>query len=379
MKDLPASWPEVSLYDFCNPKQWPTIPQTAFVEEGYAVYGANGKIGYFTEYNHENPTVLITCRGATCGTINVCEPNSYVTGNAMALDNLNESRVYLRFLVFALRHCNLAKAITGTAQPQITRESLTAIKIPLPPLNEQRRIADVLDRAEELLTKRRAALDLLDKLTQAIFLDMFGDPALNPKGWPKRTVGELSSKFSDGPFGSNLKSEHYTETGVRVIRLQNIGVGEFVDADKAYVSEAHFAQLGKHECLPGDILIGTLGDPNLRACIQPPWLSIALNKADCVQLRPNERVAHASYICALLNQPSTERMAHDLIVGQTRLRISMGRLRGLSVPLPPIATQRAFAARIAAIDSLKQKHKQAELLTQNLFQSLQHKAFRGEL
>ncbi len=66
MSNIVSSWRVVSLFDFCNPKQWPTIPQTAFVEHGYPVYGANGRIGYYTEFNHEKPTVLITCRGATC-------------------------------------------------------------------------------------------------------------------------------------------------------------------------------------------------------------------------------------------------------------------------------------------------------------------------
>jgi type I restriction enzyme, S subunit len=193
----------------------------------------------------------------------------------------------------------------------------------------------VLDQAEALRAKRRAALAQLDSLTQSLFLDLFGDPSTNPKGWPCKPVGELASKFSDGPFGSNLKSEHYTETGVRVVRLQNIGVGVLLDDDAAYISERHFGELRKHECLPGDVLIGTLGDPNLRACIQPAWLRVALNKADCVQLRPDERVANATYICALLNQPATERMAQDLMYGQTRVRISMGRLLGLEVPVPP--------------------------------------------
>jgi type I restriction enzyme S subunit len=374
-----TSWPVASLFDFCNPKQWPTIPQTAFVEQGYPVYGANGKIGHYTEFNHEKPTVLITCRGATCGTINVCEPKSYVTGNAMALDNLDESRVSAEYLVYALRNGSLAQAISGTAQPQITRQSLTAISIPLPPLPEQRRIAEVLDRAEALRTKRRAALAQLDSLTQSIFLDLFGDPATNPKGWPCRPVGLIASKFSDGPFGSNLKSAHYTETGVRVIRLQNIGVGEFVDDDAAYISERHFAELKKHECRPGDVLVGTLGDPNLRACIQPEWLPIALNKADCVQLRPDERVTNATYICALLNQPATERMAQDLMHGQTRVRISMGRLRGLEVPVPPIELQREFARRVTAVEKLKTAQRASLAELDALFACLQHRAFRGEL
>jgi len=208
---------------------------------------------------------------------------------------------------------------------------------------------------------------------------MFGDPATNPKRFPIRLVGELASKFSDGPFGSNLKSEHYTDAGIRVIRLQNIGIGEFMNNDEAFISESHFARLKKHECLPGDVLIGTLGNPNLRACIQPKWLQIALNKADCVQLRPDTSIANGEYICALLNQPATERMAQDLILGQTRLRISMGRLRGLALPLPPLRLQNVFAQRINAISRLKAACQTSLAELDAIFASLQQSAFRGEL
>jgi type I restriction enzyme S subunit len=261
----------------------------------------------------------------------------------------------------------------------LTLSKIKRFQIPLPPLAEQKRIAAILDAADALRTKRRESLAQLDALLQSTFLTLFGDPAQNPKQWPLHTVGSLASKFSDGPFGSNLKSAHYTETGVRVVRLQNIGVGEFVDKDTAFVSTKHFAGLKKHECLPGDILIGTLGDPNLRACVQPEWLKIALNKADCVQLRPNPKIATASFVCALLNQPSTERLAHSLMQGQTRVRISMGRLRNLEVPLPPLPLQQKFAAIVESIERQKaaQRAHLAEL--DALFAALQHRAFRGEL
>ena len=274
---------------------------------------------------------------------------------------------------------DMVKKATGASYPAVSDRIVFESRLPLPPLAEQQRIAAVLDKADALRAKRRAALAKLDTLTQSIFLDLFGDPATNPKGWPRKTVGELASKFSDGPFGSNLKSSHYTENGVRVVRLQNIGVGEFVDDDKAYVSDLHYAKLKKHECRPGDVLVGTLGDPNLRACMQPEWLPVALNKADCVQLRPNERIANAPYICALLNHPATERMAQDLMLGQTRVRISMGRLRGFVVPVPPIALQREFARRVAAAEKLKSTHRASLTKLDALFGSLQHRGFRGEL
>lgn len=272
------------------------------------------------------------------------------------------------------------RRMTGSGgQRRVPQNYLAKLQIPLPPLDDQRRIATVLDKANELRAKRRAALTELDTLTQSIFLEMFGDAATNPQGWPQKPLGDLASKFSDGPFGSNLKSEHYTESGVRVVRLQNIGVGEFVDDDAAYISEQHFSKLRKHECVPGDVLVGTLGDPNPRACIQPEWLKVALNKADCVQIRPDERLANAHFICALLNAPSTEKMAQELMHGQTRVRISMGRLRGLKVPVPPIALQDDFARRVTAIEALKAKHRTALTELDALFASLQHRAFRGEL
>lgn len=267
----------------------------------------------------------------------------------------------------------------GATFKEVSKAVVSRIEIPLPPLSEQRRIAEILDKADALRAKRRAALAKLDTIVQSIFLYMFGDPASNPKGWPRKAIGDLATRISDGPFGSNLKSEHYTEAGVRVIRLQNIGIGEFIDDDAAYISEQHFARLQKHECSPGDVLVGTLGDPNLRACIQPSWLKVALNKADCVQIRPDTRVANATFMCALLNEPSTERMAQGLMLGQTRVRISMGRLRGLSVPVPPISLQREFERGLAAVERLKASQRAWRTESDAFFASIQYCAFRGEL
>lgn len=293
----------------------------------------------------------------------------------------NEEKVNKRYLRHGLEGAilDMQKHLHGATMQHVNRGEFLSTKLYLPPLKEQRRIAEILDRAEELRSKRREAIAQLDTLTQAIFLEMFGDPATNLKEWTVRSVGELASKFSDGPFGSNLKTSHYTEVGIRVVRLQNIGIGEFLDKDKAYISSEHFAKLKKHECHPGDVLIGTLGNPNLRACIQPDSLALALNKADCVQLRANQEISHPAYICALLNQPAVERMAQEFIVGQTRLRISMGRLRMLKVPLPPLPLQQEFAQRVESVERLKAAHRASLSELNALFASLQHRAFRGEL
>ena len=143
----------------------------------------------------------------------------------------------------------------------------------------------------------------------------------NPKGWddaPGRRCRE------DVRWAIRLKPEetsHYTEQGVRVIRLQNIGVGYLNNEDKAFVSYEHFASLLRHRCLPGDVIIGTLGDPNLRAIVLPHAIGEALNKADCVQFRCRREFVMPDYVCSLMNMPSTLTMAASLVQGITRTRI----------------------------------------------------------
>lgn len=129
----PMGWPVEPLTKICSPKQWPTISSKELTDSGFPVYGANGTIGFYSSYNHEQPTVLITCRGATCGTINVCEPKSYVTGNAMALDEPDIGKTSLEFLECFLNVRGLADTITGAAQPQITRQNLQVVTVFTPP------------------------------------------------------------------------------------------------------------------------------------------------------------------------------------------------------------------------------------------------------
>ena len=114
-----AGWRTISIGDVCRPTQWTTIPGSALLDSGFPVYGANGLIGYYNEYNHENPVIAVTCRGATCGEINWVPEKSYVTGNSMCLDDLNQSIVLQHFLYQKLKYTGVKEIISGSAQPQI--------------------------------------------------------------------------------------------------------------------------------------------------------------------------------------------------------------------------------------------------------------------
>ena len=278
-----------------------------------------------------------------------------------------------------VRKAGAIKMRGAAGQRRVPADFFAALQIPLPPLDEQKRIAGILDAADALRAKRREALAELDTLLQSTFLDMFGDPVTNPMGWPPTSLSAISEELRDGPFGSNLKTSHYVESGVRVIRLQNIGVGEMRNDDLAFISEEHFASLPRNHCRPGDVIIGTMGDPNLRACIVPLALAHAINKADCILMRVDMTKVDAIYVCWLLNNPCMVSMARRLVRGQTRGRISLGRLKELQVHLPPIELQLRFAAIVESVEQQKasQRAHLAELDT--LFASLQSRAFRGDL
>ena len=142
------------LCEICSPKQWKTISTDMLTDSGYPVYGANGIIGYYSEYNHGESTLLVTCRGATCGTLNICEPYSYVNGNAMALDNLIDE-IDIKYLYYYLLNRGFEDVITGSAQPQIVRQSLQKVRVTYPDREKQAEIVTALEKVSELITLRK--------------------------------------------------------------------------------------------------------------------------------------------------------------------------------------------------------------------------------
>ncbi|MFA6534265.1 MAG: restriction endonuclease subunit S, partial [Patescibacteria group bacterium] len=139
-------WQTKKLGEICDIYQPKTISAKEMVLNGkYVVFGANGIIGRYDKYNHEEPQLLITCRGATCGSVNISTPKSWITGNAMVVRPKNTS-LDLKYLEYIFRGgLDISKVITGAAQPQITRANLGPVEISFPSLPEQHRIVKILD------------------------------------------------------------------------------------------------------------------------------------------------------------------------------------------------------------------------------------------
>ena len=211
------------------------------------------------------------------------------------------------------------------------------------------------------------------------------DLPLLPTGWEWATLDQLAAPekyaLTDGPFGSNLKTSHYTASGPRVIRLQNIGDGEFLDAE-AHISHDHFQALKKYEVRPGEVVFAALGNNLPRSCILPDHVGPAIVKADCVRFRPSPLMS-AACINYFVNANPTRHRAKRLIHGVGRPRLNLRSLRTVAIPVPCFEEQGAIAEavrnQLAGIQQLETTLAHKLAITTTLRQSVLHHAFTGKL
>nr|NJM04655.1 hypothetical protein [Desulfobacula sp.] len=305
--------------------------------------------------------------------------DAYVVSHLAVL--IPKKKLDSEYLKFVFQKFHPSCLIRDYAYPSITITEIESFKIPYFEDEKNRyRIATLLSRVESLIARRKKSITDLDELLKSTFLEMFGDPVRNEMGWEKKYYGKLLKSFRMDPFGSNLKTSHYESFGIRVIRLNNVGVWEFLDNDKAYVNIDHYEKvLKKYTCYSGDIIIATMGTPNIRACAVPHNIDKSINKADCVLCRPKKNIVNSSYLLGLLNLPQFLFLAAKLFHGQTRTRISMGQLAKILIPIPPLPLQNQFAEIVEKVETLKAKYKNNLNDLETLFGALSQKAFKGEL
>jgi type I restriction enzyme S subunit len=209
-------------------------------------------------------------------------------------------------------------------------------------------------------------------------------PALT-EGWTWATVEQLAApepnSITDGPFGSNLKTEHYTNTGPRVIRLQNIGDGVFVD-EEAHISEAHFQRLQKHRVFADDLIIAAFGANPPRSCIVPPAVGPAIVKADCIRFKPHREIL-TKYLNIALNSDPVGRRTQRMVHGVGRPRLNLAEIKSIVLPVPPLAEQERIVAeaerRMSMIEELEAVTSTGLQRASRLRQSILQQAFKGQL
>lgn len=353
----------------------------------YPVFGANGIIGRYNQFNHADPQLLITCRGATCGSVNVSQPNSWITGNAMVVRPKNET-IDLRYLEYYFRGgIDITSAITGAAQPQITRTNLEPLTIQYPTsLVEQRRIVEVLDKAFAGIATATAnaqinlinARALFESYRSAAFQRNATRPQPSDSAYPVRKLGELchiarggsprpiQDYLTDAPDGINwikisdaTASDKYIEFTKEKIRPEGLKKSRLVR--------------------PGDFILSnsmSFGRPYIMkttGCIHDGWLVLS----DKSGLFDHDFLYH------FLGSNAAYRQFDGLAAGSTIRNLNSELVRTVVVPVPPLDEQRRIVVGLEAMRSRTKEvesvfHAKLAALTE-LKQSLLQKAFAGEL
>lgn len=248
---------------------------------------------------------------------------------------------------------------TQNAQKNINLQVLKPLLILTPPLPEQRKIAQILSTWDKAITTTERLLINRQQQKKALMQRLLTGKqrfAGFEGAWVTVSLSEVASSkkysFTGGPFGSDLKNEDYTESGIRIIQLQNIGDGYFNNTYKIYTSIEKADQLNSCNIYPGDIIISKMGDPVARATIIPDLESRYLMSSDGIRLSVNSDIYVSTLIKEIVNSDIFRTIAISKSTGSTRKRIGLSELKNIPISLPPtIDEQQKIASVLSAADA----------------------------
>lgn len=301
----------------------------------YPIYGASGFITNVDFYQQENSYIAVVKDGAGIGRIMKLPAKSSVIGTMQYI--IPNDTVDISYLAYAMEHMNLSKYFTGATIPHIYFKDYQKEELPLPSLDEQRKIAAVLDKVSDLIAKRRQQLDKLDELVKAKFVEMFGDPVSNPNQWEKVPLSDLAD-VRIGPFGSLLHKEDYIAGGHPLVNPSHILNDKIVVDEKLSVSEQKYAELEPYHLKIGDVVMGRRGEMGRCAVVQYEGL---LCGTGSLLIRTKGDVT-ADYIQKIISFPSFKKTIEDMAVGQTMPNLNVPIVSNFQIIKPPLQVQKNY-------------------------------------
>lgn len=270
-----------------------------------------------------------------------------VDNNAMGIKS-DDSIIDSLYFYYFMCNVDLQNYCESTTVPSVRKTRIAEIEIPLPPLDEQRRIAAVLDKVSDLIAKRREQLDKLDELVKARFVEMFGDPVSNPYNWEKVSLSELAD-IRIGPFGSLLHKEDYIEGGHPLVNPSHIIDGKIVIDEKLTVSHQKYVELEAYHLKAGDVVMGRRGEMGRCAVVSQEDL---LCGTGSLLIRPKGK-GTADYIQKIISFPSFKKMIEDMAVGQTMPNLNVPIVSAFQIIKPPVQVQENYYTFVTQVDKSK--------------------------
>lgn len=260
------------------------------------------------------------------------------------------------------------KNCKGATQKAINNSSFSKLQIPLPPLTEQKHIAKVLDTADALIKKNKVLLQEYNALQQAIFLDMFGDPVRNPKGWEVLKLSEIVEKVQIGPFGTQLHKSDYQFAGIPLINPTNIIDGKIDLENAVKISDEKYDSLPQYHLIKNDIVMARRGDLSKVSIIEDEK-----NKTFCgtgsLYIRLNKEV-DPFFVMNVLSNEKTTKFLEAEARGVTMPNLNKSIINSIPIYNPPLDLQRKYSAVIKNIEQQKEKAKESLAYSEELFGAL---------
>lgn len=337
------------------------------------VYGSSGEVGRHTEALVDYPTIIIGRKGSV-GKVSYAPAGGWPIDTAFYLELKDPGAVDLRYLYWVLNSTDLKSLSITTSVPGLSREDLYRVRVPMPDLTEQRRIAELLDRADAVRRKREESRRLVDELLRSVFLEMFGDPVRNEKGWEVKRIGDLCRVLG----GKRLpKGSAYSETPTpfRYVRATDIDQGRVDESNLRYLTQEVQARIARYTVSEGDLIItiaGTIGEvAPVEASLE--GVNLTENAAKLCAIQPGVYDPH--FLAALFRDPGIKASLLAQTGQVTIQKLALFRIERVVVPVPPLDLQRAYAERARSIDQLRSGLDAAAAKTVNLGLRAQHDVF----
>ncbi|EGR2183168.1 restriction endonuclease subunit S [Vibrio parahaemolyticus] len=394
------SWPLVKLGEVAKlingdrGKNYPS--KGSFVDEGIPFINAGclsnehtlieGALNYITEDKFdslrsgkvEKGDILFCLRGSL-GKFALVDTNMKgAIASSLVIIRANE-KVHIDYLKHYLGSFLCQREIqayeNGAAQPNLSATDLKNFEIPLPPLAEQKRIAAILDKADDIRQKRKQAIELADEFLRSVFLDMFGDPVTNPKGWEVKKLSNIAH-IQIGPFGTQLHKEDYIENGIPLINPTHIVQGSIVPNSNLTISSKKHRELSEYHLKAGDIVMGRRGEMGRCAIVheqEAGWLC----GTGSVFIRPQNIGVFSEYLNKLLSSQAIKKHLESESQGATMPNLNKTIVGNIQIPVPSDEALEQFS--LLKAKCLNYLEISNIFSSEQYFEALGQKAFSGQL
>tara|TARA_R110002050_G_scaffold46605_3_gene109574 strand:+ start:243 stop:1430 length:1188 start_codon:yes stop_codon:yes gene_type:complete len=378
-------WPIVKLGDVVNFLDHKRVPITKSdrTPGEYQYYGANGSQGTINDFIFDEPLVLLAEDGGNFGhetrTIAYIARGKYwVNNHAHVLQP--KDCIDLDYLCRVLERYDVTPFVKGATRAKLSKTDASRIPIPLPPLETQKQIAAVLEKADQLRKDCQKMEQELNSLAQSVFIEMFGDPVTNPKGWTIKPLVELLNKPLQN--GAYYPKEDYCEDGVEMVHMSDVFY-DFVERGNMKRVKVSKKDIAKYKLTSNDILISRRS-LMLEGAAKPSLVQESgedlIFESSIIRLTPDTKQVNIMYLFYYLSNPKAKQhYVYQYITGATIKGINQTNLEKVEILVPDMEVQNSFLERESIIRNQKNDLKKLKIETDTNFNSLMQKAFNGEL